>query len=80
MTIERATSAYPQSVGLARFEPYMDARIKELFDEFHERLDALWAELKLERNRKELRGKVVEIGQLRMASDCAPQPGWNGAL
>ena len=41
LTIERATSAYPQSGRLERFEPYMDARIKELLDEVHERLDTL---------------------------------------
>ena len=60
---------------LERFEPYMDDRIKELFDQVHERLDALWAELKSDRNRKEIRGKVVEIGQLRMASDLLHSQG-----
>ena len=60
---------------LERFEPYMDERIKGLFDEVHERLDALWADLQVERNRKDIRGKVVEIGQLRMASDLLHSQG-----
>jgi len=60
---------------IERFEPYMDSRIRELFDQVHEGLDALWVELKVERNRKEVRGKVVEIGQLRMASDLLNSQG-----
>jgi hypothetical protein len=58
-----------------RFEAFMDSRMRELFDQVHERLDALWAELKVERIRREVRGKFVEIGQLHMASELLHSQG-----
>jgi hypothetical protein len=73
--IEESYKKIKHRSRLERFEPYMDARIKELFDAVHERLDALWEELKLERNRKEIRGTFVEMGQLRMASDLLHSQG-----
>ena len=73
--IEESYKKIKHRSRLERFEPYMDPRIKGLFDDVHGRLDALWQELKQERNRKEIRAKVVEIGQLRMASDLLHSQG-----
>jgi len=52
-----------------RFEKYEDARLEELLDEVHVKLDEIWSRLSVTPNRKAIRNEFVEMGQLRMASD-----------